>query len=185
MSRSFFALLLVPPGLFAQDLKPVALPGRRPAEASPLMQPSRNGNRTREFTTEKLSPQVALELFVGRLGNQPRGRPPNGALGVEPAGIRDLCGDGGWRFTSTTPRQLPQAGGAGDLRKLTGTVAYVAEAPLNLVYVADSRKWGMGTRIKETSRPTPMPGLSLRTYTCSALPKASMRECAGRCPVPS
>ena len=33
---------------------------------------------------------------------------------------------------------------AADLRKLTGTVAFVAEAPLNLVYVADFSKMGNG-----------------------------------------
>ena len=53
----------------------------------------------------------AFEPVVGWLGDQPRGRPPHRALGVEPAGNRDLRGHGGWRLRIRRQGQRPQAGG--------------------------------------------------------------------------
>jgi len=63
MSRSFFALLLVPAGLFAQDLKPVALPAPQTSGGKPLMQALKERKSTREFSPEKLSPQMLSNLL--------------------------------------------------------------------------------------------------------------------------
>jgi len=75
MSRSFFALLLVSRGLFAQDLKPVALPAPQTSGGKPLMQALKERHSTREFSTEKLSPQVLSNLLWAGWGiNREDGR---------------------------------------------------------------------------------------------------------------
>ena len=144
MSRSFFALLLVPAGLFAQDLKPVALPAPQTSGGKPLMQALKERKSTREFTTEKLSPQLLSNLVWAGWGiNREDGRrTAPAAANRQEAEIYAVMADGAYVYDAKGNSLKPVA--AGDLRKLTGTVAYVAEAPLNLVYVADFSKMGNG-----------------------------------------
>ena len=144
MSRSFFALLLVPAGLFAQDLKPVALPAPQTSGGKPLMQALKERKSTREFTTEKLSPQLLSNLLWAGWGiNREDGRrTAPSASNRQEAEIYAVMADGAYVYDAKGNSLKPVA--AGDLRKLTGTVAYVAEAPLNLVYVADFSKMGNG-----------------------------------------
>jgi len=74
MSRSFFALLLVPAGLFAQDLKPVALPRRQTSGGKPLSSPQGTAFDARIQHGKALA-AGALELAVGWLGiNREDGR---------------------------------------------------------------------------------------------------------------
>ena len=144
MSKFFFALLLVPAGLLAQDLKPVALPAPQTSGGKPLMQALKERKSTRELTTEKLSPQVLSNLLWAGWGiNREDGRrTAPSASNRQEIEIYAVMADGAYVYDAKGNALKPVA--AGDLRKVTGTVAYVAEAPLNLVYVADFSKMGNG-----------------------------------------
>jgi len=144
MSRSLIALLLVPAGLFAQDLKPAALPAPQTSGGKPLMQALKERKSTREFTTEKLSPQVLSNLLWAGWGiNREDGRrtAPSSSNRQE-IELYAVMADGAYVYDAKGNALKPVA--SGDLRKLTGTVPFVAEAALNLVYVADFAKMGNG-----------------------------------------
>ena len=142
MSRSFIALLLVPAGLFAQDLKPVALPAPQTSGGKPLMQALKERKSTREFTTEKLSPQVLSNLLWAGWGiNRENGlRTAPSSSNKQEIEIYAVTADGAYVYDAKGNALKPVV--SGDLRKVTGTVAFVGEAPLNLVYVADFSKMG-------------------------------------------
>jgi nitroreductase len=142
MSRSFFALLLVPAGLFAQDLKPVALPAPQTSGGKPLMQALKERKSTREFSPEKLSPQVLSNLLWAGWGiNRENGlRTAPSSSNKQEIEIYAVTADGAYVYDAKGNALKPVVNG--DLRKLTGTVAFVGEAPLNLVYVADFSKMG-------------------------------------------
>jgi nitroreductase len=144
MSRSFIALLLVPAGLFAQDLKPVALPAPQTSGGKPLMQALKERKSTREFTTEKLSPQALSNLLWAGWGiNREDGRrTAPSASNRQEIELYVAMADGAYVYDAKGNALKPVA--SGDLRKLTGTVPFVAEAALNLVYVADFAKMGNG-----------------------------------------
>ena len=142
MSRSFFALLLVPAGLFAQDLKPVALPAPQTSGGKPLMQVLKERKSTREFSPEKLSPQMLSNLLWAGWGiNRENGlRTAPSSSNKQEIEIYAVTADGAYVYDAKGNALKPVV--SGDLRKVTGTVAFVGEAPLNLVYVADFSKMG-------------------------------------------
>jgi nitroreductase len=142
MSRSFFALLLVPAGLFAQDLKPVALPAPQTSGGKPLMQALKERKSTREFSPEKLSPQMLSNLLWAGWGiNRENGlRTAPSSSNKQEIEIYAVTADGAYVYDAKGNALKPVV--SGDLRKVTGTVAFVGEAPLNLVYVADFSKMG-------------------------------------------
>ena len=74
--RSFLVLLLIPVGLVtAQELKSIALPAPQTGGGRPLMQVLRERKSTREFSSEKLSPQVLSNLLWAAWGvNREDGR---------------------------------------------------------------------------------------------------------------
>ena len=159
MSKSFFALLLVPAGLLAQDLKPVALPAPQTSGGKPLMQALKERQSTREFTTEKLSPQVLSNLLWAGWGiNREDGRrTAPSASNRQEIDLYGVMADGAYVYDAKGNALKPVA--AGDLRKVTGSVAYVAEAPLNLVYVADFAKMGNGDENNKNSTANANAGL--------------------------
>jgi nitroreductase len=144
MFRSFFALLLVPAGLLAQDLKPVALPAPQTSGGKPLMQVLKERKSTREYSPEKLSPQVLSNLLWAGWGiNREDGRrTAPSASNRQEIEVYAVMADGAYVYDAKGNALKPVV--SGDLRKITGTVPFVAEAALNLVYVADFSKLGTG-----------------------------------------
>ena len=144
MFRSFFALLLVPAGLLAQDLKPVALPAPQTTGGKPLMQALKERKSTREYIPGKLSPQVLSNLLWAGWGiNREDGRrTAPSASNRQEIEVYAVMADGAYVYDAKGNALKPVV--SGDLRKLTGTVPFVAEAALNLVYVADFSKLGTG-----------------------------------------
>ena len=142
MSRSFFALLLVPAGLLAQDLKPVALPAPQTSGGKPLMQALKERKSTREFSPEKLSPQMLSNLLWAGWGiNREDGhRTAPSSSDRQEIEIYAVMADGAYAYDAKANALKPVV--SGDLRKLTGSQPFVGEAPLNLVYVADFSKMG-------------------------------------------
>ena len=159
MSRSFWALLLVPAGLFAQDLKPVALPAPQTSGGKPLMQALKERKSTREFSPEKLSPQVLSNLLWAGWGiNRENGlRTAPSSSNKQEIEIYAITADGVYVYDAKGNALKPVV--SGDLRKATGTQPFVGEAALNLVYVADFSKMGNGDENGKTATANANTGL--------------------------
>jgi nitroreductase len=159
MSRSFWALLLVPAGLFAQDLKPVALPAPQTSGGKPLMQALKERKSTREFSPEKLSPQVLSNLLWAGWGiNRENGlRTAPSSSNKQEIEIYAVTADGVYVYDAKGNALKPVV--SGDLRKATGTQPFVGEAALNLVYVADFSKMGNGDENGKTATANANTGL--------------------------
>jgi nitroreductase len=145
MRRSFLAFLLIPAALLtAQELKPIALPAPDTTGGKPLMQALKERKSTREFSPEKLSPQVLSNLLWAAWGiNREDGRrTAPSASNRQEIDIYAVTADGAFMYDAKANALKPVA--SGDLRKLAGSQPFVAEAPLNLVYVADFAKMGNG-----------------------------------------
>ena len=143
MSRSLFVLLLIPAGLVtAQELKPTALPAPKISGGKPLMEVLKERKSTREFSPEKLSAQALSNLLWAAWGiNRDDGRrTAPSASNRQEIEIYVVTSDGAHVYDAKGNTLKPVVGG--DLRKVTGTTAFVGEAPLNLVYVADFSKMG-------------------------------------------
>jgi nitroreductase len=143
MSKSLIALLLVPVGLItAQELKPVALPTPQTSGGKPLMQVLKERKSVRDFGPEPLSRQTISNLLWAAWGiNRDDGRrTAPSASNRQEIDVYAVMAEGAYLYDAQANALKPVA--TADLRKFAGTQAYVAGAPLNLVYVADTAKLG-------------------------------------------
>jgi nitroreductase len=141
MLRSFFALLLIPAGLItAQELKPVALPASVKTGGKPFMQVLNERKSARAYTDEKFSPQALSNLLWAAWGiNRPDGRrtAPSAANRQE-VEIYVVLAEGAYLWDAKANVLNPVV--SGDLRKVTGSQEWIAQAPVNLIFVADFTK---------------------------------------------
>jgi len=124
----------------AADLASIALPKPETRGGMPLMQALASRQSGRAFSPEKLSPQMLSNLLWAAYGvNRPDGRrtapSANNRQTVE---IYAALPDGVYLYNAKENRLEPVT--SGDLRAATGSQPFVAEAPLNLVYVSDYGK---------------------------------------------
>ena len=128
------------PVVGAQELKPVNLPAPQTDGGRPLMQALRERKSTREFSGDKVPAQVLANLLWAGFGvNRPDGRrTAPSAMNWQEIDIYVVTADGTFMYDAAKNQLIPVA--KEDLRSLTGTQAFVATAPLNLVYVADTTK---------------------------------------------
>ena len=143
MSKSLIALWLVPVGLMtAQELKPVALPTPQTSGGKPLMQALRERKSVRDFGPEPLSRQTISNLLWAAWGvNREDGRrTAPSASNRQEIEVYAVMADGAYLYDAQANALKPVT--AADLRKFAGTQPYVAGAPVNLVYVADTAKLG-------------------------------------------
>ncbi len=138
---AWFALLAVCPALWAAD---VTLPAPQMDGGKPLMQALKARHSTREFAPDKLPLQTLSNLLWAANGeNRPGGqRTAPSAVNAQQIDIYVALADGTYLYQAKGHRL--QSAFAEDLRKLTGSQAFVAGAPLNLVYVADLSKPNVG-----------------------------------------
>jgi nitroreductase len=108
------------------------------------MQVLKERKSTREFSPEKLSPQVLSNLLWAGWGiNRESGlRTAPSSSNKQEIEIYAVTADGVFVYDAKGNALKPVV--SGDLRKATGTQPFVGEAPLNLVYVADFAKMGNG-----------------------------------------
>ena len=142
MYRSLLALLLIPAGLvIAQELKPITLPAPRTTGGKPLMEALKLRHSTREFAPDKLSMQTLSSLLWAGWGiNRPDGsRTAPSASNRQEIDVYVVMENGAFVYDAKANILKPVA--SGDLRKLAGQQPFVAEAPLNLVYVGDFARW--------------------------------------------
>ena len=142
-------ILLVAIAALAGTSGPVALPPPDMEGGRPLMQVLKERKSGREFSARELSPQVLANLLWAAFGvNRPDGRrTAPSASNRQEIDIYAVLPDGVYVFNAKSNR-LDQVL-SGDLRPATGTQAFVAQAPLDLVYVADYSKM---TNVSETDR---------------------------------
>jgi len=123
----------------------IQLPKPQMEGGKPLMQALKERKTGREFSPEKLSPQVLGNLLWAAWGvNRPDGhRTAPSAGNRQEIEIYVTTADGAYVYDATNHSLLPVA--KEDLRGLTGKQPFVAQAPVNLVYVADFAKMGKST----------------------------------------
>jgi len=93
---------------------------------------------TRDLLSDPLSTrQISCLLWAAAGVNRDvaRGRTVPSAHGWQEVEVYAVTAQGAWRYDPCGHRLLPAA--AGDLRAATGEQSFAAEAPLNLVYIAD------------------------------------------------
>jgi nitroreductase len=121
---------------YGQELKPLELPKPRTEGGKPLMQVLKERKSGREFSPERLSPQQLSDLLWAAFGvSRPDGRrTAPSASNQQEIDIYVALPEGVYLYEAGPHRLAPVA--AGDLRGKAGTQAFVAEAALNLIYVA-------------------------------------------------
>jgi nitroreductase len=154
MNNKIFQMVLLvwivtitgPLGSHAQELKPVPLLKPQTDGGRPLMQVFMDRKTSREFSPQKLSPQVLSNLLWAAFGiNRPDSgrRTAPSALNWQEIDVYVATSDG--LFLYDAKGHLLKTILNKDIRALTGRQPYVKESPVSLVYVADYSKMGRGT----------------------------------------
>jgi SagB-type dehydrogenase family enzyme len=125
-------------GVFAREAEMTKLPIPQTEGGMPLMQALKQRHSTREFSPQAPPPQVLSDLLwaaagVNRSATGQRTAPT--ARDWREIDVYVAMADGTYRFepdSHALRRVLPR-----DIRALTGTQDFVAQAPVNLVYVAN------------------------------------------------
>jgi SagB-type dehydrogenase family enzyme len=137
MRTAFILLLLIGVAALAQTAESIALPPPDTSGGKPLMGVLKERKSERAFRTEKLSSQVLSNLLWAAFGiNRPDGRrTAPSALNRQEIAVYVTLPEGVYLYDAKAHRLEKII--SGDLRAATGTQPFVAEAFLNLVYVAD------------------------------------------------
>jgi SagB-type dehydrogenase family enzyme len=135
----------------AQELSPIPLPPPQTSGGRPLMQVLKDRQSSREFSSQKLSPQVLSNLLWAAFGvNRPDSgkRTAPSAMNMQEIDIYVATQDGLYLYDAKGNALQPVL--AQDVRGATGQQPFVKEAPLNLVYVADLAKAGRASGEDQT-----------------------------------
>ena len=136
-------LFLCPTLSLGQGLKPITLPAPQTDGGKPLMQALKNRHSTREFGSEKLSPQVLSNLLWAAFGiNRPDTgkRTAPSAMNWQEIDVYVATADGLYVYDAKGNKLDPVV--AEDVRGATGVQPFVKDAAVGLVYVADLAKTG-------------------------------------------
>lgn len=125
----------------AQELADMALPAPRMEGGKPLLQVLKERKTTREFAPQALAPQMLSDLLwaahgINRADTGKRTVPS--AKDCQEIEVYVVTAEGAWLHD--VKAHCLKAVAKGDFRKLTGKQDFVATAPLDLVYVADTTK---------------------------------------------
>jgi SagB-type dehydrogenase family enzyme len=130
----------------AADTRPVALPKPQTEGGKPLMEALRLRRSSRAFSPRPLPDQVLSNLLWAAAGVS---RPDSGkrtapsAMNWQEVSVYVVRADGVYVYDGAA-HTLTQVV-SDDIRALTGKQAFVKDAPVNLVYVADYDKMGKAT----------------------------------------
>jgi nitroreductase len=139
-------ILLMSCMAFAEGLKPIQLPKPQMDGGRPLMQVLKDRSSSREFSPQKLPLQVLSNLLWAASGiNRPDSgkRTAPSAVNWQEIDIYVATADGLYLYDAKPHVLKPVL--AEDIRVLTGLQAFVKDAPLNLIYVADFSRISRGT----------------------------------------
>jgi hypothetical protein len=147
MTLSLLAVVFVVPlFLAAQEAEVVKLPAPQMTGGKPLLDCLRLRQSARDFSPEKLSPQVLSNLLWAADGiNRPESgkRTAPSAMNVQDIEIYAATADG--LFLYMPKENALKKILAEDVRGITGKQDFVKVAPLDLVYVSDWAKMSRGT----------------------------------------
>jgi nitroreductase len=132
--------------VFAEELKPIQLSKPRMDGGKPLMQVLKDRSSSREFSTQKLPSQVLSNLLWAASGvNRPESgkRTAPSAANWQEVDIYAATAEGLYLYDAKPHVLKPVL--SEDIRALTGLQAFVKDAPLNLIYVADLSRISRGT----------------------------------------
>ncbi len=139
-----FGMLLVGVALaMDQKVKVPQLPKPQTDGGRPLMDVLKDRKSSRSFSARELSPQTLSNLLWAAFGvNRPASgkRTAPSAVNWQEIDIYVATAEGFYLFDAQAHALKLVV--AEDLRALTGAQAFVPEAPINLVYVADFSKMG-------------------------------------------
>jgi len=126
----------------AQEQNPVTLPPPQTTGGKPLMQVLKDRHSTREFSSQRLSPQTLSNLLWAAFGiNRPDGkRTAPSAMNWQEIDVYVATQDGLYVYDAKANALKPVL--QQDVRGATGQQAFVKDAALDLVYVADLGKTG-------------------------------------------
>jgi SagB-type dehydrogenase family enzyme len=126
----------------AQEKNPVPLPPPQTTGGKPLMQVLKDRHSTREFSGQRLSPQTLSNLLWAAFGiNRPDGkRTAPSAMNWQEIDVYVAMQDGLYVYDAKANALKPVL--QQDVRGATGQQAFVKDAALDLVYVADLGKTG-------------------------------------------
>jgi nitroreductase len=136
------ALLPAARPCLADDLKTWVLPTPQTSGGKPLMQALSERRTAREYRSDALPPQVLANLLWAAFGiNRPAsgGRTAPSAHDAQEISIYVVTAERVYLYEPRSNALVLVL--AGDVRALTGRQAFVKDAPVNLVYVADFDKF--------------------------------------------
>jgi hypothetical protein len=127
-------------GSSAQDIQSRALPPPRTSGGRPLIEALKLRRSAREYSDRPLPAQVLSDLLWAAFGiNRPDGgRTAPYAREIVAIDIYAAMVDGVWLYEPKAHALLPHI--KDDIRAQTGLQDFVANAPLNLVYVAHGER---------------------------------------------
>jgi SagB-type dehydrogenase family enzyme len=135
----------------AQEFKPIDLPKPQTQGGGPLMQALKERASSRAFSKEKIPLPVLSNLLWAAFGvNRPDsgGRTAPSAKNWQEIDLYVATAEGLYLYDAKKHALNPVV--KEDIRVLTGRQAFVGEAPINLIYVADfSRAGGSPNEEKE------------------------------------
>lgn len=132
--------------ILAQDLAPIALPAPQTDGGMPLMRALKARASARAFAPEPLPEQTLSNLLWAAWGvNRPAEgkRTAPSARNWQEIDVLVVNATGTYVYDASRHALTPLA--AGDLRALAGTQDFVKEAPVHLVYVADTSRMQGGS----------------------------------------
>jgi nitroreductase len=133
--------VLVASGALAQGLSPIALPAPQTDGGLPLMQALQRRATSRAFAPDPLPPQTLANLLWAAWGiNRPNEGKRTAPSAHDWQEIEVVVVTATGAYTYDAARNVLEPLAAGDLRALTGTQEFVKDAPVTLVYVADTSK---------------------------------------------
>ncbi len=145
------ALVFAAGGASAQEPAPVRLPAPQTTGGKPLMQALALRATSRAFAADPLPPQVLSNLLWAAWGlNRPAEgkRTAPSAHNWQEIDVVVVSATGAYLYDAAGNLLKPLA--AGDHRALTGTQGFVRDAPVTLVFVADTArmKGASGERVE-------------------------------------
>jgi nitroreductase len=127
-------------GRAAAPLEPIALLPPRSAGGKPLLEALKSRHSTREYSDQRLPPQILSDLLWAAFGvNRPNGdRTAPYWRHIMVIDVYAAMSDGVWLYEPKAHSLIPHL--RTDIRPQTGTQDFVASAPLNLIYVAHGER---------------------------------------------
>lgn len=133
--------LIFPTEICADEMKSISLLPPQMTGGRPLMEVLKDRKSSREFRREELPPQILSNLLWAAFGvnrsNSGKRTAPS-AVNWQEIDIYVATADGLYLYDAMKHMLVPVL--EKDIRSETGTQAFVKDAPLNLIFVADYTK---------------------------------------------